>query len=326
MPRLVSVIIPCFNGEHFVGRAINSALSQSYKDIELLLVDNNSTDNTFAVLKEFEKSHPDKITVYSEKKKGACAARNLGLSMAKGDWIQFLDADDELLPLKIEQQMAVVESKNPDIVIGDYTIFHSVTQKRYADRIAEDDPWLGLINSKLGRTSANIWRKESLLKVNGWNEELSSSQEYDLMFRVFKLNAKVEITHQIQTSIFAQPDSITKTDNLEKRLKIYLNRYNLRRDIYEFLREHNQLTPVYKKNILVYLYYYLLLISELDMPFFKAHVKRYDFNEINALTKFDMLIKFIRHSSKRKYGLSNIFLKLTEWQVFVFKNIHLLRY
>jgi len=326
MAALVTVVIPCHNGEKLVGRAIQSVLSQSYQNIELLLIENNSTDNTFAVLKKFEKEYADKIAVYAEKKKGACAARNLGLAKAKGDWIQFLDADDELLPLKIEKQMAMAKNDSPDIVIDDYLIYHSITQKPYMNMIAEDDPWLGLISSKLGITSANLWKKESLLKVNGWSEELSSSQEYDLMFRMFMLNRKVIVTHQIQTLVHAQSDSVSRTKSDDKLFKLYKSRYTLRCRIYEFLQENNLLSAAYKQKLHAYLYYYLLLLSELDLPYFKDQVKNYNFNELGSVNKVKILIMFIRNSSRRKYGNSNNFLKRFEWQYFFVKKAHLLRY
>jgi len=326
MSALVTVIIPCHNGEKLVGRAIKSVLAQSYQNVELLVIENNSTDNTFAILKEFEKEYADKITVYAEKKKGACAARNLGLSKAKGEWIQFLDADDELLPLKIEKQMALVKNDNPDIVIDDYTIYHSVTQKPHVSMVAQDDPWLGLINSRLGITSANLWKRESLLKVKGWDEGLSSSQEYDLMFRMFMMNCKAIVTHQVETLVHAQPDSVSRTKSSDKLFKLYKSRYTLRYRIYKFLEENNLLSSSYKQELTAYLYYHLLLLNELDSNYFKDQVKQYDFDELGSINKLKIFVKFIGHSSKRKYGNANLFLKTIEWQYFFAKNAYLLRY
>ena len=91
---MVSVVIPCYNCESFVSRAIESVLHQKYTDWELILVNNNSKDNTQKVLDDYQKKYPDKIRTFVEMKKGGGAARNKGLSEAKGEWIEFLDADD----------------------------------------------------------------------------------------------------------------------------------------------------------------------------------------------------------------------------------------
>lgn len=326
MMALVTVIIPCHNSEELVERAINSVLAQSYPHIELLLVENNSTDNTLAMLKKFEAKHPDKIAVHSEKRKGACAARNLGLSKAQGQWIQFLDADDELLPQKIENQMAIVSKSNPDIVVDDYLIMHSVTKKPHINVIAEDGPWIGVIKSNLGITSSNLWRKTSLLKVNGWDEELGSSQEYDMLFRLLQLNCKIAVNHQVNTIIHAQVNSISRTRDDQKLLKMYINRYSLRRKIYEFLHKNNLLNEVYKRNLLHYMYYYLLLIRELNMPFFEDQVKKFDFQSIGIADRVKILLRSILNSSQRKHGRSNIVLKAFEWKYFFLKNLHLIRF
>ena len=92
---MISVIIPCFNSEEYITRAIESILKQSYTNYEIILVNNNSTDNTYNILQEYAKKKAGLVNVFNEYKKGAPAARNKGLSEAKGEWIQFLDADDE---------------------------------------------------------------------------------------------------------------------------------------------------------------------------------------------------------------------------------------
>ena len=330
---LVTVIIPCHNCEKWVNRAIESVLAQSYPAIEVVLIENNSTDATLPPLNQFASAYPDKITVYREQKKGSGAARNLGLAKAKGEWIQFLDADDELLPSKIENQMTLVTANEPDLIIEDYRKIRMVEknknrpyQKLIQDIKSNDDRWLGLINSRLGITSSNLWKKEILLKVQGWKEDLISSQEYDLLFRLLRLNPKIIVNHQIQTLIYAQPESISRTDNSDKLYKLIINRYNLRCNIYKFLTENNLLTAAYKRDLSLYLFFHLLLISELNWPYFKEQVKTFDFNNINILDKVKILTEFIRNSSKRKYASSNIFLKTAEWNFFFFKSIPMLMF
>lgn len=324
---LVSVIIPCYNCEAFIHRAVTSVLLQTYPNIELLLVDNNSTDTTFTILRGLEREYPDIISVYSEKSKGACAARNHGLDKAKGEWIQFLDADDELLPEKIESQLQVAVTTDSDVVVGDYTRVGVRKNIPYQKEIAaEDDPWLGVINSTLGVTSALLWKREKLLAVNGWNAALSSSQEYDLLFRLLKQGATVSVNHQTHTLVYARPESVSRTADAAKLLQIFQNRYDLRCRIYDFLSANDLLSPEYKQQLDAYLYYHLLLISELNMSYFKEQVRINGFEDMGLIDRIKAFSNFIRHSSKRKYGYSNMLLKLAEWQYFFCKNLYLLKF
>jgi glycosyltransferase involved in cell wall biosynthesis len=323
---LVSVVIPCYNCEKVVGRAISSVLSQTYPNIELLLVDNNSTDETLRVLKELEQKHPTRITVFSENKKGACAARNLGLLKSDGEWVQFLDADDELLPLKIGSQIQFATAANADIVVDDYCrIGDKGSQTSRQILIAENDPWLGVINSKLGVTSAILWKREKLMQVKGWNEKLGSSQEYDLLFRLLKQGAEVSTNHQVHTLVYAHSESVSRTSSAKKLFQILYNRYDLRCRIYDYMHDNKLLKSNYKQHLDEYLYYHLLLISEVNMSYFKEQVRNNGFEQISLPDRIKVYINFIRHSSKRKYGYSNKLLKLAEWQYFFCRNLHLLK-
>ncbi|MCY4643170.1 MAG: glycosyltransferase [Bacteriovoracales bacterium] len=97
----VSVVIPTYNRESLIGRAVQSVLAQSFRDFELLIVDDGSTDNTLEKLKDF---CDDRIKIIETPHRGVSWARNVGLSRAKGEWMAFLDSDDEWLPHKLESQ------------------------------------------------------------------------------------------------------------------------------------------------------------------------------------------------------------------------------
>lgn len=102
MPKLVSILIPVYNAGAFVAESIQSALAQTWPDKEIIVVDDGSTDNSLGILKSFESQG---IEVIEQENRGASAARNRALGKARGDFIQFLDADDLLAPNKIEVQM-----------------------------------------------------------------------------------------------------------------------------------------------------------------------------------------------------------------------------
>lgn len=102
MPR-VSVIIPACNAEDFIGEAVDSALAQTHRDTEVIVVDDSSTDDTPAMLQ----SYGNRITVHRQANTGVAGARNAGAWLATGDWVAFLDADDVWRPTKLERQLAI---------------------------------------------------------------------------------------------------------------------------------------------------------------------------------------------------------------------------
>lgn len=102
MSSLVSIIIPCRNAAPWLGETIRSCLAQTWPNIEIIVIDNGSEDNSAAIARGFG----DRVTLLAGERPGAAAARNVGLAHAKGEFIQFLDADDLLDPDKIAVQMA----------------------------------------------------------------------------------------------------------------------------------------------------------------------------------------------------------------------------
>lgn len=103
---LVSIIIPVYNAEKYIAETIISALNQTWKNKEILIIDDASEDASFSIAKSFECAI---VKVFQQQKKGASTARNIGIKEAKGDYIQFLDADDLLEETKIEQQLQAID-------------------------------------------------------------------------------------------------------------------------------------------------------------------------------------------------------------------------
>ncbi|WP_051691690.1 glycosyltransferase family 2 protein [Pedobacter borealis] len=111
---LVSIIIPVYNLENYIAETINSVLNQTWKNIEIIIVDDGSKDQTLAIAKKFE---CNKVKVFHQKNRGASAARNLGLKKISGDYIQYLDADDLLSTDKIESQLNALKGSQNKVAI-----------------------------------------------------------------------------------------------------------------------------------------------------------------------------------------------------------------
>jgi len=112
----VSVIIPTYNRAHVIGRSIQSALDQTYRDFEILVVDDGSTDETLEAVEPFFQ-HAQVRYLRHERNKGHQAARNTGVKNARGEYIAFLDSDDTWLPEKIELQLEAIKAKGADRVV-----------------------------------------------------------------------------------------------------------------------------------------------------------------------------------------------------------------
>lgn len=128
----VSIIVPFYNGERFFVEALDSILGQTYAQWELILVDDGSTDGSRSIALAAEARHPDRITYTSHPgrvNRGLPASRNLGMGIARGSYLAFLDADDVWLPLKLERQVAVLAThQSAAMVYGPIVFWYSWTR------------------------------------------------------------------------------------------------------------------------------------------------------------------------------------------------------
>jgi glycosyltransferase involved in cell wall biosynthesis len=232
----VSVIIPCYNVEAYVATAVHSALEQDHEDLELICVNDGSTDATQRVLEELATSTGGRVVVIEQVNKGACAARNRGLEMSTGTYIEFLDADDHILPGKITHQLTLAAGNDhPELIIGssrtrrpDGTIVTTDIQK-----CETRDPWMDLMSHKLGGSPQNLWRRDAVVKAGGWAEGLGSSQEYDLMFRMLQQDARLIHDPEVLTEILQRAAGSISQVNLDRNWRRFVD---LRVRIVEHLR------------------------------------------------------------------------------------------
>lgn len=109
--NLVSVITPVYNDDKYIVRALDSVFAQTYKDIEIVLVDDNSKDRSAEIIKKYQRTHPEIVYYLQPRNMGAGHARNKALELASGQYVAFLDADDMWKPDKIEKQVKLLKEK-----------------------------------------------------------------------------------------------------------------------------------------------------------------------------------------------------------------------
>lgn len=117
----VSVIIPVFNGEPFLDRCLSSVINQSYNDIEIIIINDGSTDNTQSICESYSKNDP-RVIIINKKNEGVSTARNVGLDTAVGDYIYFVDADDYVLEDGIEKLVKKAIDNAADIIVAEYYV------------------------------------------------------------------------------------------------------------------------------------------------------------------------------------------------------------
>ncbi len=218
MRMKVSIVLPCYNAATHLDRCLAGLFAQTHGDLELIAVNDGSTDDTATVLEAAFRNAPFPTTIIHQPNAGACAARNKGLEVATGSYTQFMDADDELLPEKIAHQSALAEQNGyPDLVVGSARTFNASGEAQHTDlqRSGNRDLWMDLMRHRLGGTPTNLWKTTTVRAVGGWNIEMKSSQEYDLMFRLLQHESTIVFDEAVLTNIHLQASGSVSTSKLD---------------------------------------------------------------------------------------------------------------
>ena len=210
----VSVVIPCYNVEQCIAACLRSVLEQDVALNEIICVDDGSSDGTVAIIEALQAEHPQRVTLLKGSHQGASTARNTGLQAASGTYIQFLDADDLIRPNKLSGQLALVAANDsPELVVGDYFVVQHGGGREHIIALA-NEPWMGLIKTRIGSTCSNLWKRSAVIAAGAWNEDLASSQDHELLFRMLRRGCTVAYDQRACTVVDkARPGRISATDN-----------------------------------------------------------------------------------------------------------------
>lgn len=193
MPK-ISIIIPTYNGSKYISSSINSVLNQTYKDWELIIIDDGSTDNTESVVKEIIGLSPLSIRYIKQENRGPNAARNVGLTLSAADFVAFLDSDDVWLPEKLEKQISLFNTYKNDLlgvvyceaqVIND----KSVVTNEYLeplDRSIHGNIYQKLFykNYIMGSASGVLVKRSCFDAVGKFDEKLRGFEDWDMWLRI----------------------------------------------------------------------------------------------------------------------------------------------
>ncbi|MCP5002593.1 MAG: glycosyltransferase [Planctomycetes bacterium] len=236
---LVSVVIPTFNSGKFVVQAVKSVLEQSYRSLEVLVVDDGSTDNTKVLLSDFN----DSIKYHYRENKGPSAARNFGIKMAKGEYVSFLDADDLWIPGKIEVQLDFFERyRDLGLLFSDVEEFDEdkILPKRFsyavqsygkdgASQVYFQEAYVKLLMNNFICTSTVMVRSESFKKAGFFDESLRIVEDRDMWlriaahFKIARLPLVLTKKRKHDSNISANPEIhiSSQIKVLEKHLRLF---------------------------------------------------------------------------------------------------------
>ncbi|MCX9083030.1 MAG: glycosyltransferase family 2 protein [Candidatus Methanoperedens sp.] len=229
---LVSVIIPTYNRANLIGRAIQSAIDQTYQNIEIIIVNDASNDNTEEIVTKFR--NKDVVYIRHENNKGGGAARNTGIIASRGQYIAFLDDDDEWLNDKLEKQVNAIKTLSPEwggIYCGFYRISDKKTEK--VEVFKQGDLKTELLREKfdIGSSSTLLFIKKIILEIGLFDETFERNQDYELLIRFFRKYKLFSLKEPL-VKIYTRNYNIPNGEMMAKVKYRYLSKYN--NDIYEY--------------------------------------------------------------------------------------------
>ena len=183
---LVSVIVPVYNGDHYLGEAIESILAQTYRPIEIIVIDDGSTDSSAAVAESFGSL----VQYYHQINQGSSAARNYGISLAQGSFFSFLDADDLWVEDKITRQVAALRKNHKlDIVFGQVQQFYSpeLDDSVKGQIHCPTEPMVGHIPSAL------LIKRDAFFRVGLFDTHIKSTEYVDWHVRATDLGLQMMV-------------------------------------------------------------------------------------------------------------------------------------
>ena len=243
---LVSVIIPCFNAEQFLSEAIDSILAQTYPRIEIIVIDDGSTDSSLEIIK----SYNNRLIWQTGANKGGNHARNLGFTLAKGEYIQYLDADDYLLPEKIVKQVQLLQTSAGDVVYSDWQhLVHQADGSSFLDEVRICGPKTDfleslLANERWSNLAPILFSREIVIQSGGWDKSLTAAQDRDFLISVAIAGAKF-VYQPGCDSIYRIPNKPTVSTAC--RLRWFQGHCLVMEKAEQKLLAQNQLDPQYKK-------------------------------------------------------------------------------
>lgn len=228
---MISIVLPSYNRAHILPKAVESILRQTYKDFELIIVDDGSSDNTCEVVKSFD---DNRIVYVRQENAGACVARNNGIDHARGEYIAFQDSDDIWHQDKLEKQLKILQEKNADIV---FCRMNRMSGGKIVGLVSDyfKEGFLSKDAMPMSIGTQTLIGKSQVFKQEKFDPEMPRFQEFELLVR-----AQKEFSIYCMEEPLA--DYIIQGDSLSVNPLKYMQAWNL------MLKKHPDFLERYKSS------------------------------------------------------------------------------
>ncbi|MCI6272262.1 MAG: glycosyltransferase [Erysipelotrichaceae bacterium] len=308
----VSVIVPCFNAEKYISKALDSLLSQTLDDMEIIVINDGSSDNSKEIIDEYYKKYPNKIRVYHQENKGIASVRNYGLSLVNGEYFGFLDSDDYTKSDMYFKMYAKAKETDADMVVSN---FMWVSDKK--ERLEKEGPYIAG-KDMMVKLFATLWNKiykTSLIKES--DLKFPDGNRYEdacFLYCLSSILKKVEFIDEAFVSYVQVSTSITHTNN--QQVKNMITVFNI---IYDYYKNNN-LFDEYKDELEYIHIKFFLGNSFLRSSLIKDKDDRYN----TIMMGFNLLNDKFPNWYKNKYlnefgGIKHKYFKIVrKWNIMVF--------
>lgn len=308
---MISIVVPIYNSEKWIGRCVESLINQSYNDIEILLINDGSKDRSLEICYEYEKKD-DRITVIDKENEGVSATRNLGIQKARGEFIQFVDSDDYIDKQMCEKLLNAID--NADMVLCGLKVWKNgkLLREPHLDdntyNLRENiDNYFKLRKINLGPCN-KLYRKNKIM--TGFREDLSLGEDTLFVLDYMKNVDRVTVISDCLYNVVLDNDnSLNRQSNSVKIDGLIEQRIYEEQFLIEIYGKDCNLTKMYDCYMLLLHAWYLQIAGE-DYNVFRTKVKNYVQN--------DFLQKKIKDSSPFRFDY-----KIFKY-LYVKKNVNLL--
>lgn len=212
---LFSVVVPVYQAENFIKKAMDSVINQTFKDYELILVDNGATDNSYKIISDYIDKHPDYDIkcIRLEQNQGISGGRNAGIQSAKGEYISLLDADDIWMSNKLEKTAEAIKNNPSADVLWHYEMREDGNKKTVSKfrEVNNSDAFVDLLTNGNCLSPTTVSVRTGLLRdAGGFDTKLDKGQEdYDCWLRLARNGAKFYLIKEPLSSWIVRGDSLS---------------------------------------------------------------------------------------------------------------------
>jgi glycosyltransferase involved in cell wall biosynthesis len=239
----ISVIIPTYNSEYSLGKAIKSVLNQTFKNFELIIIDNGSTDNTKKIVKQFKKNDIRIKYFWQHNSGGAANPKNNAIPLCSGQYIAYLDHDDEWMSKKLAQQLALIESEPNIGIVTCYSLIKINKNKEIIHKIKPLQNFEDFLNNPsdyIFSNSSVIMPKKVIEDVGKRDETLKILEDFDYFIRTIQKGYKIKFINAPLLKYYYHNDNLSKDKRrildyelfLKKHKKLFLKQGNYTRANY----------------------------------------------------------------------------------------------